>query len=576
MDAAELGRRIDQALGRAPVDLLVTNARLLNTATGQVQPAAIAIGGTAVVGLDLERPYGGGRQALRVLDAGQRFAVPGFIDTHVHLESSMVTADQFERAVLPRGTTTVVCDPHEIANVTGADGIRYFLAAARSLAMTLRVNLSSCVPATDLETAGAALDAADLVALADDPSVLGLAEMMNFPGVLAGDEAVLAKLAAFAGRHIDGHAPLLSGAPLDAYLAGGIRTDHECTTLAEGAEKLARGMAILLREGSVAKNVRALAGLIGPDTWPRLAFCTDDRNPLEIAEEGHIDYALRLAIACGAPVIPAYRAATLGAAGVMGLGDRGILAPGRRADLLLIGTLEAVDVQAVVCGGRVVDEGFFAGRRTVPPVGLGSVRRAPVEARAFAVAAAGERQTPVIAVSEGQLLTERRQHALPVREGRRVADMAAGIMKAAVLERHGRNGNIGLGFVEGFGAMRGAIATSIGHDSHNITVLGGNDDDMAAAVNRLIEMQGGSVVVADGAVLAELGLPIAGLMSDRPLAAVSADLARLRDAARAIGCSLAEPVMQLAFLPLPVIPHLKLTDRGLVAATPDGLRLVEL
>lgn len=570
-----LERWIDQATGRAPLDLLITNARLLDTATGTIREAAIAIGGPRIVGLDLDDPSGARFSAARTLDAAGRFAVPGFIDTHLHIESSMVTADQFERAVLPRGTTTAICDPHEIANVAGAAGIRYFLAAARTLAMTLKVNLSSCVPATALETAGARLDVDELLALKDDPAVLGLAEMMNFPGVLAKEPAVLAKLAAFAGGHIDGHAPLLRGPALDGYLAAGILTDHECTSFEEAREKLEKGMAILMREGSVAKNVKALAPLIGPDTWQRLAFCTDDRNPLEIAHEGHIDFALRLAIAEGAPVIPAYRAATLGAATIMKLEDRGLIGPGRRADILLIGKLEEVDVEAVICGGRPVEAGFFAGRTTVPPVGLHSIRRAKVAAKDFEVAAA-DRATPVIGVHEAQLLTDRLEARLPERAGCRQPDPEAGIMKLAVLERHGRNGNIGRGFVKGFGTIEGAIATSIGHDSHNITVIGGSDAAMALAVNRLIEMEGGSVVVAPDAVLAELRLPIAGLMSDRPLEAVSLDLAALRTAAKRIGCSLAEPVLQLAFLPLPVIPHLKLTDLGLVAAEGDGLRIIDL
>ncbi|WP_088560297.1 adenine deaminase [Arboricoccus pini] len=575
MSPSRLAGWIDQATGQAPLDLLITNARLLNTATGAIQEAAIAIGGERIVGLDLGDPGGARFAAARTLDAAGRYAVPGFIDTHLHIESSMVTPDQFERAVLPRGTTTAICDPHEIANVAGAAGISYFLAAARTLRMTLKVNLSSCVPATALETAGARLDVDDLLALKDDPAVLGLAEMMNFPGVLAKEPAVLAKLAAFAGDHIDGHAPLLRGPALDAYLAAGILTDHECTSFAEAWEKLEKGMAILMREGSVAKNVKALAPLIGPDTWQRLAFCTDDRNPLEIAHEGHIDYALRLAIDAGAPLIPAYRAATLGAAMIMKLEDRGLIGPGKRADILLIRRLEDVDVEAVVCGGSLVEPDFFADRDKVAPVGLHSIRRARVEPASFEVAGAG-RPTPIIVVHEAQLLTDRLEALLPEAAGCRQSDPKAGIMKLAVLERHGRNGNIGLGFVQGFGTLKGAIATSIGHDSHNITVISGNEQDMALAVNRLIEIEGGSVVVEQANVLAELRLPIAGLMSDRPLEAVSQDLAALRAAALRIGCSLAEPVLQLAFLPLPVIPHLKLTDMGLVATEGDGLKLIEL
>ncbi len=564
---AALRRRVEAALGRTAADLVIRDCRLLDTATGELRRCDIAVCDETVVAI------GEDLRGTRVIEARGRFAVPGFVDGHVHVESSMVTPDAFERGVLPRGTTTAICDPHEIANVIGAEGVRYFQRASESLSMTLYVNLSSCVPATEFETAGARLEAADLLALADHPSVIGLAELMNFPGVLAGDEALLAKVAAFAGRHVDGHAPLLGGRELDAYLAVGVRTDHEVTTLEEGREKLGRGMHLLLREGSIARNVRDLAPLIDEARWMRLAFCTDDRNPLEIRREGHIDQALRLAVAAGAPVIPAYRAATLGAALAFGLRDRGVIAPGRRADVLLIDDLEAVAVSGVVCGGRPVDDELFEGRHHPPPVGYRSVRRQPVAAADFAVPAVGP-STPVIGALPFSLITEHLTLELPFADGLLHPDPERGIHKLCVLERHGRNGNIGRGFVRGFGPMIGAVASSIGHDSHNLIVLGSDDADMALAVNRLIELQGGAAVVAGGRVLAELPLPVAGLMSDRGLAFVEERLTGLREAAKAIGCTLEEPLLQLAFLPLPVIPHLKLTDRGYVAAGPEGLRLL--
>jgi adenine deaminase len=567
-DARILARRIDQALGREPADLVVRHVRLLDVAAGQVHPPAdIAVCGDSIVGTL------GSWRGRREIAGGGRIAAPGLIDTHVHVESSMVTPAEFEKGVLPRGTTTAICDPHEIANVTGLAGLRYFLEAARRLAMTLRVNLSSCVPATTLETSGARLEAEDLLPLADHPAALGLAEMMNYPGVLAKDAGVLAKLAAFRGRHIDGHAPLLRGDPLCAYLAAGITTDHECTTAGEAMEKLAKGMAVLIREGSVAKNVAALAPVLGEATWPRLGFCTDDRNPLEIVEDGHVDYALRKAIAHGAPALAAWRAATLGAATIFGLGDRGLLAPGRRADLLLLDDLERVAVHSVICGGHPVEPDLFAGRTHPEPVGFGSVRRAPVGPELFRVPAAGP-TAPVIGVIPHSIITERQRAELPWREGCRWADPERGLHKLAVLERHGVNGNVGRGFVRGFGPMRGAIATSIGHDCHNLIVVGSDDADMATAVNRLIALQGGIAVVRRGEVLAELALPVAGLMSDRGFEHVRARLLPLRAATRAIGCALDEPVLQLAFLPLPVIPHLKLTDKGLVAATGSGLELL--
>ena len=554
---AELGRRIDQARGYAPADLVIKGARFLDVATGELDAGDIAICGDWIVGTHDE--YRG----MREIDSRGRVAVPGFIDTHVHVESSLVTPFEFERAVLPRGTTTAICDPHEIANVLGAEGLRYFLDAAASLRMTLRVQLSSCVPATHLETSGARLDAADLVDLRDHPAVLGLAEMMNFPGVLAKDDAVLDKLIAFAGWHVDGHAPLVRAYDLNAYLAAAIRTDHESTGFEEGREKLRKGMQVLMREGSIAKDVAALAPLLTDRTWPSLSFCTDDRNPLEIADEGHLDFAIRKAIGLGTPPLAAYRAASFGAARAFGLFDRGQIAPGRRADVVLLDDLDSCAVGQVICGGAVVEEATLAGRERTSPVGYGSVKRPPITPELLAARAAGP-SGPVIGAIENSLLTEHLSLTLPYQGGRRLADPEQGVHKLCVLERHGRNGNVGCGFVKGFGGLRGALASSVGHDSHNLIVVGDDDADMAAAVNRLIELQGGYVAVQGGRVLAELPLPIAGLMSDGSFEEVARQLRTLRRTAHDLGCALAEPFLQLAFLPLPVIPHLKLTDRGLV------------
>ena len=557
MSADELGRRIDQGSGRDAADLVIRDARILNVATGTIDEGDVAICGDTIVGT--HDSYRGRRE----IAAKGRIVAPGFIDTHVHIESSMVVPSEFEQGVLPRGTTTAVCDPHEIANVLGIAGIRYFLAASESLAMTLRVNLSSCVPSTDLETAGARLEVEDLLPLRAHPAALGLAEVMNFPGVLAKDPGLLAKLAAFSGAHVDGHAPLLRGLPLNGYLAAGIRTDHECTQVEEAREKLAKGMFVLMREGSIAKNVATLAPLLSDLTWPRMAFCTDDRNPLEIVEEGHIDAAMRIAIAAGAPPLAVYRAASLGAATAFGLRDRGIVAPGYRADLVLLDDLDTVAVSAVVCGGRSVGPELFAGRRHPEPVGFGSVRRPPVSAADLAPAAAGA-DTPVIGARPFSLITDHLTHGA----------LDEPPLQLAVLERHGRNGNIGRGWVAGFGPLRGAIASSIGHDCHNLIVAGDDPGDMAAAVNHLIAIEGGAAVVRDGKVLADLPLPVAGLMNDRGFHFVETRLRPLRAAAAECGCRLSEPLLQLAFLPLPVIPHLKLTDRGYVAAGPEGLRLL--
>ena len=551
-----LERAIDQGLGRAAADLVIKNVRLLDVITGARSETDVAICGDRIVGTH-ERYRG-----LREIDGRGLTAVPGFIDTHLHVESSLVTPLEFDRCVLPHGVTTAICDPHEIANVLGLAGIRYFLESTSTTAMDLRVQLSSCVPATAFETAGARLDATDLVPLRAHPKVIGLAEFMNFPGVLAKDPGVIDKLTAFADGHIDGHAPLLRGLGLNAYLAAGIRTDHETTTLDEAREKLAKGMTVLIREGSVSKDLHALIPLITADTSPFLALCTDDRNPLDIAEEGHLDFMIRTAIAAGAPLHHVYRAASWSAATAFGLRDRGLVAPGKRADIVLLSDLATCTVARVIAGGRPVDDDLFAARPPVAPVGLASVKAAEVAASDFAVPASGP-STQVIGVVPGRIITERVVHDLPLASGVKSIDLAKDVVKVAVVARHGVNRNIGRGFVTGFGLKRGAIASSVGHDSHNICVVGADDADMAVAVNRLIALQGGFVVAEGGAVRAELALPVAGLMSTRPYEEVRAALGPLRAAAKALGCTLAEPFLQVAFLPLPVIPHLKITDFGL-------------
>lgn len=552
-----IAQRIDQGAGRVGADLVLKGGRILNVATGTLDEGDVAICGDWIVGT--HDTYRGTTE----IDIRGKVVAPGLIDTHVHVESSLVTPIEFQRGVLPRGTTTAICDPHEIANVLGIEGIRYMIEAAAELEMTLKVQLSSCVPATDLETAGARLEAADLLPLGHEPAVIGLAELMNFPGLLAKDPGVLAKLEAFAGRHVDGHAPLVRGHALNAYLSAAIRTDHESPTLEEAEEKLKKGMHVLIREGSIAKNVGEIAPLVSDLTWPALAFCTDDRNPLEFVAEGHIDFAVRKAIASGAPVMATYRAATLGAARAFGLTDRGQVASGRRADLIVLGDLEACAVETVICGGQIVDDGLLDVAAGVTPVGYGSVRRQPVSEADFVVRS-GAASGPVIGAIRESLLTKHLTLDLPHANGIRSAAPAQGVHKLAVLERHGKNGNIGRAFVRGFGAFRGALGSTVGHDSHNIIIAGDNDRDMAIAANRLIEIQGGFVVVGGGTVLAELPLPVAGLMSDRRFDEILHPLRLLRDAARGLGCVFPEPFLQLAFLPLPVIPHLKLTDKGLV------------
>lgn len=559
--AAELARFIDAGRGVAPADLVIKDVVLLDVITGERTETDIAIVGDRIVGT--YDHYDGTEE----IDGRGLTAVPGFIDTHLHVESSLVTPLEFDRCVLPHGVTTAICDPHEIANVMGAEGIRYFQDCARHTLMDLRVQLSSCVPATPFETAGANLSAADLVALRGDPSGIGLAEFMNFPGVLFKDEGCLAKLEAFSGGHIDGHAPLLSGRDLNGYIAAGIRTEHEATTLSEAREKLTKGMNVLIREGSVSKDLHALIPLIDADTSAFLAFCTDDRNPLDIAEEGHLDYMIREAIRHGAPLHHVYRVASWSAANAFGLKDRGLIAPGRRADIVLLEDVEACRVNQVIAAGRLVTPERFAARETVAPVGLASMKAAPVEAGTFRVPA-NRTATRVIGVVPGRIITEDLTLELPIAGGAKQIDLEQDAVKVCVVERHGKTGeggvgNIGRGFVHGFGMKRGAIASSVGHDSHNICVVGVDDADMALAVNRLIALKGGFAVADGGRITGELALPVAGLMSDRPFEEVHDALIELRAAAKALGVTLAEPFLQVAFLPLPVIPHLKITDFGM-------------
>jgi adenine deaminase len=554
---AYLSRAIEQGRGLSEADIVLKGGRVFDLVTGSLKKSDVAICGDRVVGT-----YGDYRGSVEI-DVSGKVIVPGFIDTHLHVESSLITPLEFDRCVLAHGVTTAICDPHEIANVLGVRGLQYFLDASMATALDLRVQLSSCVPATHLETSGARLEIADLLPLSGHSKVLGLAEFMNFPGVLARDPACLAKLAAFQHKRMDGHSPLLRGLDLNGYLAAGIRTDHEVTNVPEALEKLAKGMQILIREGSVSKDLHALAPIITERNSPFIALCTDDRNPLDIAEEGHLDFMIRTAISLGAPPIAAYRAASISGARIFGLMDRGLVAPGWRADLVVLDDLEDCAVSKVFTAGRLVGESLFATRGPLAPVGRDSVKARRVSARDFVAKGAGP-STQAIGVTPGKIITQRVPVTLPYVSGERQVDLDQDVVKVAVVARHGVNGNIATAFVHGFGMKRGAIASSVGHDSHNITVVGANEEDMAAAVNRLVEVEGGFAVAEGGRVLAELALPVAGLMSLMSFEDVRDALVPLRAAAKSLGVVLAEPFLQVAFLPLPVIPHLKITDMGLV------------
>ncbi|MDD9715839.1 adenine deaminase [Dinoroseobacter sp. PD6] len=554
---ADLETRIAQGRGDAHADLVLRGARVLDLVTGDMIDGDVAICDGIIVGTGED--YDG----AEVVDLLGTILVPGFIDTHLHIESSLVTPFEFDRCVAPRGVTTAICDPHEIANVIGPDGIRYFQEASTRTVMDIKVQLSSCVPSTEMETAGARIDATALEGLRGHPSGIGLAEFMNYPGVIHRDPGAMAKLRAFAGGHIDGHCPLLSGRDLNAYVAAGIRTEHEATSAAEAREKLQKGMRVLIREGSVSKDLEALAPLLTERTAPYMCLCTDDRNPLDIAEHGHLDYMIRTLIARGAPPLAVYRAASLSAAEAFGLKDRGLIAPGLRADIVALRSLEECRAEAVFCGGVRVNESAFAARDTIPPVGRNSVQAPRVGPEAFRCA--GNREdTDVIGILEGKILTEHLHADIPIVDGDKRPDVARDLVRIAVIERHGINGNIATGFVQGFGLERGAIASTVCHDHHNIACVGVDYADLALAANRLSEIEGGFVVAEGGAVRAELALPVAGLMSLEPFEDVRDRLEALRAAARALGVTLEEPFLQLAFLALPVIPALKITDRGLV------------
>ena len=548
---------IAQGRGLAPADLVLRGGRVFDVITGELLEGDVAICGGLIVGVF--DTYEG----REVVDVTGKILVPGFIDTHLHIESSLVTPYEFDRCVGPHGVTTAICDPHEIANVCGLEGIGYFLDASAHTVMDIRVNLSSCVPSTHMETAGARLEAADLVPLMDHPRVIGLAEFMNFPGVLHQDAGCMAKLEAFRGRHIDGHAPLLSGRDLNGYIAAGIRTEHEATTATEAMEKLRKGMRVLIREGSVSKDLHALAPMLTERTSPYCCFCTDDRNPLDIAEHGHLDYLIRTAIALGCPPLAAYRAASLSAAEAFGLKDRGLIAPGKRADIVVLQDLATCRPEMVFTGGVRVGDAAFATRQIVPPVARHSVKAPPVRAEDFRTG--GNRaETPVIGILPGKIITEHLTYDIAPTDGDKRPDLARDLVKIAVIERHGKNSNRATGFVKGFGLKRGAIASTVCHDHHNIAVVGADYADMALAANRLGEIEGGFVVTEGGKVLAELALPVAGLMSLQPFEVVRDELITLRAAARSLGVELEEPFLQLAFLALPVIPHLKITDHGMI------------
>jgi len=477
----------------------------------------------------------------------------------------MVTVPEFARAVVPRGTTTVVTDPHEIANVLGVPGIRYMLDSSEGLPLRVFAMASSCVPATDMETSGAKLEAADLVPLFEHSRVIGLAEVMNFPGVFLGLPDVLAKVEAAGDRPVDGHSPGLSGFPLNAYAAAGIGSDHECTRLEEAREKLRLGMHLFIREGTTARNLDALLPLVTAENATYCSFCTDDRHPEDLLDEGHIDALIRMAISRGLNPLTAIQMATINTANYFGLRGLGMVAPGYRADLVVFDDFQDFSARKVLSGGEVVaEEGEYLGPRPVPPVPPGSGVNVNWEAVHLGVDVDSDRRVRVIEAVPGQIVTKQSIEEIEVAQGKAVTDPGRDLLKIAVIERHHGTGNLGIGFVRGFGLKRGAIASTVAHDNHNIVVVGASDDDMIAAAQAVAETGGGQAVVVDGRVLASVPLPIAGLMSDLPLEEVRDRVEAMTVAARDLGGTLPDPLMTMSFLALAVIPELKITDLGLV------------
>ena len=564
MENAMEASYVAMVTGRAPAELRIENVQIVDVLSGEIRKGTVCVGAGRILGFSE-------MEAREVVDGQGAYLIPGLIDGHVHIESSMLCPARFAELILPFGTTTVVADPHEIANVKGMDGLRYMLEASRELPLSVRVMLSSCVPALPVEDSGAVLEAADLALLLADPDVGGLAEMMNVPGLLGGAPDVLEKIAVAqaSGKVIDGHAPMLSGAGLDAYAALGVNTDHECTTPEELQERVARGMYVLMREGSAGREVKKLLPGVTPANQRRCLFCTDDRQPADILERGHINGILRLAVENGLAPVDAVRMATLNAAECYGLRDRGAIAPGLRADLVLVKDLKDFDVLACWAGGELVARDGKMARSLAmldPGVLKSSVNLAPLPAKPFTVNVPSGRAR-VIGLLEHSLITECRVQDVAVREGGEVvlADNP-GLLKIAVIERHHATGKMGVGLLDAqYGLKGGAIATTIAHDSHNIVVAGDNEDDMLLAVREMERIGGGIVMVSGGRVLAELPLPIGGLMSDEPAEAVANRLRELLKLAHEHYhiWEGADAFMTLSFLALPVIPHFKITARGL-------------
>ena len=550
-------RIIDVAAGRAPADLVLKNAVYVNVFSGELEKRDIAVAEGLIVGL-------GSYSGTEEVDMTGKIVCPGFIDAHIHLESSLVSPAEFARAVIPHGTTTVITDPHEIANVMGEAGIEYMLAATEGLPVDVRFMIPSCVPASPMDESGASLDYRDIDSFFEHPRVQGLAEMMNFPGIISADSETVAKIVASQAHHkkIDGHAPGLRGNDLNAYISAGVYSDHECADMADALEKLRLGQFIMIREGTAAKNLEALMPLILTEQYyGRCMFCTDDKHPSDLLEKGHIDYICREAVRMGADPIRTVQVACLHAARYFLLNNRGAIAPGYLADFAIVEDLKDFHVVTVYKRGQLVYSGGEVADFPLPAIPAHLDEKAHDTFHLPTLTAAdfaNTRRKGIIGMVSGQITTEDCGYADHV-------DIPGDILKMAVVERHRHTGHIGIGYLKGYGLRSGAVATSVAHDSHNIICVGCTDEDMAFACNRIAENHGGIVVVDGGKVIAELPLEIAGIMSSLPLTQVNDLLEKAKEAAYALGVGQdIDPFMTLSFMSLPVIPTLRLTTRGVV------------
>ena len=550
-----LHRTIKVARGQEPADILFKNARVVNVFNGEVEDASVAVCDGVIAGV------GDYSDAKETVDLAGKYLVPGLIDGHTHIESSMLDIGQYALAVVSHGTTSVITDLHELTNVVGMEGIKYILKAAKRLPIDLHIMAPSCVPATHLETSGATITAKDIARILKKEGVIGLGEMMNFPGVLFGDEGVLGKIKVSEGKVLDGHAPGLSGFDLNAYISAGIGSDHESTKLEEAREKLARGLHIMIREGSTEKNLAELLPLVTDKTYQRCMFVVDDRSCSDLKRDGDIDAVVRKAIALGLDPLRAIQLATINPAEYFGLRQTGAIAPGYAANLLVVDNLKTLNITDVYFKGKVVarnGEALYKTKGRAPSRLRKSMNVKPFTSADLCLSVSGP-ETPVIGVIPGQIVTRYLKETI-----KSVPDFECDILKIVIVERHKATGNIGKGLVKGFGITKGAIASSVAHDSHNIVSVGASDADIYVAVQVVAEMGGGLAVVGEGKVLASLPLPVAGLMSSEPLDIVITGFESVEVAARDIGVNLPAPFAALSFLALPVIPELKLTDLGMV------------